>query len=69
MLLSLNFVMHGWLPDTNIECIKEAYRLAISELLFDTGVEEDNEYDETLSDDLIDDLSSSNEKESDFECD
>ena len=69
MLLSLNFIMHGWLLDTNIERIKEAYRSAISELFFDTDVEEDNEYDETLSVDLIDDLSSSSEEESDFECD
>ena len=31
-----------------------------------TDVEDDNVYVETLTDDLIDDLSSSNEEESDF---
>ena len=57
--------MHGWLPDMNTEWIKEAYPSDISELLFDTDVENDNEYDETLTNDL----SSSSEEESDFEYD
>ena len=65
MLLSDNLVMHGWLPDMTIEWIKEAYQSDISELLFDTDVEDDNEYDETLTDDL----SSSSGEESDFEYD
>ena len=70
-LLSDNLVMHGWLPDmNNIEWIKEAYPSDISELMFDTDVEDDNEHDETLTDDdLTEDLSSSSEKESDFEYD
>ena len=69
-LLSDNLVMHGWLPVmNNIEWIKEAYPSDISELIFDTDVEDDNEHDETLTDDLTDDLSSSSEKESDFEYD
>ena len=68
MLLSDNPVMHGWLPDMNIEWIKEAYPSDITELLFDTDVEDDNEYYETLTDDLTNDLSSSSsEEESDFE--
>ena len=68
MLLSDNPVMHGWLPDMNIEWIKEAYLSDITELLFDTDVEDDNEYYETLTDDLTNDLSSSSsEEESDFE--
>ena len=49
MLLSDNLVMYGWLPVMNIEWIKEAYPSDISELLFDTDVEDDNEYDETLT--------------------
>ena len=53
----------------NIEWIKEAYSSDISELLFDTDVENDNEYDETLTDDLTDDLPSSSEEETDFEYD
>ena len=54
----------------NIEWIKEAsYPSDISELLFDTDVEDDNECDETLTDDLTDVLSSSSEEESDFEYD
>ena len=53
----------------NIEWIKEAYPSDISELLFDTDVENDNEYDETLTDDLTDDLPSSSEEETDFEYD
>ena len=68
MLLSDNLVMHGWLPDMNIEWIKEAYPSDISELLFDTDVEDDNENDETLTDDLTDDLSSSSEEESKRKC-
>ena len=68
MLLSDNPVMHGWLLDMNIEWIKEAYPSDIMELLFDTDVEDDNEYYETLTDDLTNDLSSSSsEEESDFE--
>ena len=43
MLLSDNLVMHGWLPDKNIEWIKEAYPSDISKLLFDTDVEDDKE--------------------------
>ena len=66
MLLSDNLVMHGWLSDMNIEWIKEVYPRDISELLFDTDVEDDNEYDETLTDDLTNDLSSSSMEESDF---
>ena len=58
--------MHGWLSDMNIEWIKEAYPRDISELLFDTDVEDDNEYDETLTGDLTNDLSSSSMEESDF---
>ena len=70
MLPSDNLVMHGWLPDMNTEWIKEAYPSDISELLFDTDVEDDNEYDDTLTDDdPTDDLSSSSEEESDFEYD
>ena len=68
MLLSDNPVMHGWLPDMNIEWIKEAYPSDITELLFDSDVEDDNEYYETLTDDLTNDLSSSSsEEESDIE--
>ena len=44
------------LPDMNIEWIKEAYPSDTGELLFDTDVEDGNEYDETLTDDLTDDL-------------
>ena len=69
IFLSDNFVKHGWLPDMNIEWIKEAYPSEISELFFDTDVEDDNEYDETLVDDLTDNFSSSSEEESDFEYD
>ena len=75
MLLSDNLVMHGWLPDMNIEWIKKGTHSDISELLFDTDVENDNEYDETLTDDdltdddFTDNLSSSSEEESDFEYD
>ena len=70
MLLSDNPVMHGWLPYMNIEWIREAYPSDITELLFDTDVEDDNEYYETLTDDLTNDLSSSsNEEESEFEDD
>ena len=65
MLLSDNLVMHGWLPDMTIEWIKEVYQSDISELSFDTDVEDDNEYDETRTDDL----SSSSGEESDFEYD
>ena len=61
--------MHGWLPNMNFERIKQAYPLDLSELLFDTDVEDDNEYDQTLTDDLTDDLSSSSEEGSDFEYD
>ena len=68
MLLSDNPVMHGWLPDMNIEWIKEVYPSDITELLFDTDVEDDNEYCQTL-DDLTNNLSSSSEEESDFEDD
>ena len=67
MLLSDNLEMHGWLPDMNFERIKEAYPSDHSKLLFDIDVEDDNEYDETLTDDLTDDLSSSSEEESDFD--
>ena len=69
MLLSDNFVMHGWVSDMNIEWTKEAYPSDINQLLFDTDVKDDNEYDETVTDDLTNDLSSSSEKESDFEYD
>ena len=69
MLLSDNPVMHGWLPDMNIEWIKEAYPSDITELLFDSDVEDHNEYYETHTDDLTNDLSSSSKEESDFEDD
>ena len=68
-MLSDNLVMHGWLPDMHIEWIKEAYPSDITELLFDSDVEDDNEYYETHTDDLTNDLSSSSEEESDFEDD
>ena len=61
--------MHGWLPDMNFEWTKEAYPSDLSKLLFDIDVEDDNEYDETLTDDLTDDSSSSSEEESDFDYD
>ena len=69
MLLSDNLDNLGWLPDMNIEWIKEAYPSDTSELLFDTDVENDNENDETLTDDLTDDLSNPSDEESDFEYD
>ena len=68
MLLSDNYVMHGWLPDMNIKWIK-VYPSYTNELLSDTDVEDDNEYDETLTDDLTDDLSSSSKDENGFEYD
>ena len=54
---------------------KKGYPSDISELLFDTDVENDNEYDETLTDDdltdddFTDNLASPSEEESDFEYD
>ena len=48
---------------------RSTYPSDISELLFDTDVEDDNEYYETLTDDVTDHLSSSNEEESDLDYD
>ena len=53
--------------DMNIEWIKEAYPSDISKLLFETDVKDDNDYNETFTDDLTDNLSSSTEEESDTE--
>ena len=40
----------------NIEWIKQVYPSDFIELLFDTDVEDNNEYDETLTYELTDDL-------------